>query len=144
MVPGHEIVGRVTKVGADVTKFAVGDIAGVGCFVDSCRACDPCRRDLEQFCQNGAAFTYNRTEMDRKTQTYGGYSTEIVVKERYALKVPAGLELAAAAPLLCAGITTYSPLRAVEVRARQARRRRGARRPRSHGREARGRRWAPR
>ncbi len=111
MVPGHEIVGKVTKVGADVSKFAVGDLAGVGCFVDSCHACEPCLRHLEQFCLKGAAFTYNGTEMDRKTPTYGGYSTEIVVAERYTLKVPPGLELAAAAPLLCAGITTYSPLK---------------------------------
>jgi len=111
MVPGHEIVGRVTKVGAGVTKFTVGDLAGVGCFVDSCGACDPCRRGREQFCLAGAAFTYNGTEMDRKTPTYGGYSREVVVKERYTLKIPAGLDLAAAAPLLCAGITTYSPLR---------------------------------
>ena len=111
MVPGHEIVGRVTKVGAGVTKFKTGDLAGVGCFVDSCQACDPCRRGLEQFCLSGAAFTYNSTEMDRQTPTYGGYSTEIVVKERYTLKVPPGLDPAAAAPLLCAGITTYSPLR---------------------------------
>jgi uncharacterized zinc-type alcohol dehydrogenase-like protein len=111
MVPGHEIVGKVTKVGAKVTKFSAGDLAGVGCFVDSCLACDPCRRDLEQFCQKGAAYTYNGTEMDRKTPTYGGYSTRIVVKERFTLKVPASLDLAAAAPLLCAGITTYSPLR---------------------------------
>jgi uncharacterized zinc-type alcohol dehydrogenase-like protein len=111
MVPGHEIVGKVSRVGAAVTKFRAGDIAGVGCFVDSCLACDPCRRDLEQFCLNGAAFTYNGTEMDRKTQTYGGYSQRVVVKERFALKVPSGLDPAAAAPLLCAGITTYSPLR---------------------------------
>ena len=111
MVPGHEIVGRVTKVGADVSKFAVGDTAGVGCFVDSCHECEPCLRHHEQFCQKGAAFTYNGTEMDRKTPTYGGYSTQIVVTERYALKVPSGLDLAAAAPLLCAGITTYSPLK---------------------------------
>jgi uncharacterized zinc-type alcohol dehydrogenase-like protein len=111
MVPGHEIVGKVTRVGANVTRFAVGDLAGVGCFVDSCLACDPCHRRLEQFCLTGAAFTYNGTEMDRKTPTYGGYSTEIVVKERFTLKVPSGLDLAAAAPLLCAGITTYSPLR---------------------------------
>ena len=111
MVPGHEIVGKVTKVGADVSKLAVGDLAGVGCFVDSCRECEPCLRHHEQFCQKGAAFTYNGTEMDRKTPTYGGYSTEVVVAERYTLKVPPGLELAAAAPLLCAGITTYSPLR---------------------------------
>jgi uncharacterized zinc-type alcohol dehydrogenase-like protein len=111
MVPGHEIVGRVSRTGASVRKFKAGDLAGVGCFVDSCLACDPCKRDLEQFCLNGAAFTYNGTEMDRKTPTYGGYSQRIVVKERFALKVPAGLDLAAAAPLLCAGITTYSPLR---------------------------------
>ncbi|MFI5181907.1 MAG: NAD(P)-dependent alcohol dehydrogenase [Thermoanaerobaculia bacterium] len=111
MVPGHEILGRVTKVGDKVTKFAVGDLAGVGCFVDSCLACDPCKRNLEQFCLKGAAFTYNGTEMDRKTPTYGGYSTEIVVTERFTLKIPSGLGLAAAAPLLCAGITTYSPLR---------------------------------
>ena len=111
MVPGHEIVGRVSRTGASVSKFKAGDLAGVGCFVDSCLACDPCGRDLEQFCLRGAAFTYNGTEMDRKTPTYGGYSQRIVVKERFALKVPAGLDLAAAAPLLCAGITTYSPLR---------------------------------
>jgi len=111
MVPGHEIVGRVTKVGASVSRFKVGDLAGVGCMVDSCLACDPCKRDLEQFCQKGAAFTYNGTEMDRKTPTYGGYSTQVVVTERFTLKVPTGLDLASAAPLLCAGITTYSPLR---------------------------------
>ncbi|XXF79644.1 NAD(P)-dependent alcohol dehydrogenase [Myxococcaceae bacterium GXIMD 01537] len=111
MVPGHEIVGRVTQVGASVTRFKVGDLAGVGCMVDSCRECEPCRDDTEQFCEKGAAFTYNSTEMDRKTPTYGGYSTETVVSERFAVKVPAGLDLAGAAPLLCAGITTYSPLR---------------------------------
>ena len=111
MVPGHEIVGRVKQVGKQVTKFEVGDTAGVGCFVDSCRECDPCRRGLEQFCEKGAAFTYNGTEMDRTTPTYGGYSSQIVVADRYALKVPAGLDPARAAPLLCAGITTYSPLR---------------------------------
>ena len=111
MVPGHEIVGRVSRTGASVSKFKAGDLAGIGCFVDSCLACDPCRRNLEQFCLDGAAFTYNSTEMDRKTPTYGGYSQRIVVKERFALKVPTGLELAGVAPLLCAGITTYSPLR---------------------------------
>jgi uncharacterized zinc-type alcohol dehydrogenase-like protein len=111
MVPGHEIVGRVKQVGKQVTRFKVGDTAGVGCFVDSCGECDPCRRGLEQFCEKGAAFTYNGTEMDRATPTYGGYSSQIVVKERYALNVPAGLDPARAAPLLCAGITTYSPLR---------------------------------
>ncbi len=111
MVPGHEIVGRVKQVGAHVTKFKPGDMAGVGCMVNSCRDCDPCRRDLEQFCLKGAAFTYNGTEMDRKTPTYGGYSTQVVVDERFTLKVPDGLDPAGVAPLLCAGITTYSPLR---------------------------------
>jgi len=111
MVPGHEIVGRVTQVGASVTRLAVGDIAGVGCLVDSCRACAPCHQHLEQFCATGAAMTYNGTEMDRKTPTYGGYSSHVVVTEHFALKVPAGLDPAGAAPLLCAGITTYSPLR---------------------------------
>ena len=111
MVPGHEIIGRVTQVGAGVTRFKAGDLVGVGCMVDSCRACDSCRRDLEQFCQKGAAFTYNGTEMDRSTPTYGGYSTRVVVADRFVLKIPAGLDPAGAAPLLCAGITTYSPLR---------------------------------
>ena len=111
MVPGHEIVGRVTRVGSEVTKFRAGDVAGVGCLVDSCRACGPCSEGLEQFCEKGNAPTYNGTEMDRKTPTYGGYSTQIVVDERYVLRIPTGLDPAAAAPLLCAGITTYSPLR---------------------------------
>ncbi len=111
MVPGHEIVGRVARVGAEVSGFRPGDLAGVGCFVDSCLACDPCRRDLEQFCLKGAAFTYNSTEMDRRTPTYGGYSRRVVVRDRFVLKVPGSLELSQAAPLLCAGITTYSPLR---------------------------------
>jgi alcohol dehydrogenase (NADP+) len=111
MVPGHEIVGRVRQVGREVTRFRPGELAGVGCFVDSCRQCDSCRSGLEQFCENGAAFTYNSTEMDRKTVTQGGYSTRIVVAEPYVLRVPAGLDPARAAPLLCAGITTYSPLR---------------------------------
>ena len=111
MVPGHEIVGRVAAVGDRVERFAVGDLAGVGCLVDSCGECDTCKRGLEQFCARGAAATYNSTEMDRKTRTYGGYSKNVVVKEGFALKIPAGLDPAAAAPLLCAGITTYSPLR---------------------------------
>ncbi len=111
MVPGHEIVGSVTRVGASVTRFRPGDLAGVGCLVDSCRTCDACARDLEQFCRNGAAFTYNGTEMDRTTPTYGGYSTAVVVDEAFVLKVPETLDPAGAAPLLCAGITTYSPLR---------------------------------
>ncbi len=111
MVPGHEIVGRVTAVGAAVTKLAVGELAGVGCLVDSCRTCRPCTDDLEQFCAVGAAMTYNGTEMDRTTPTFGGYSTQIVVDERFTLRIPPGLDPAATAPLLCAGITTYSPLR---------------------------------
>jgi uncharacterized zinc-type alcohol dehydrogenase-like protein len=110
MVPGHEIVGRVSRVGAEATKFAIGDLAGVGCFVDSCRTCDSCGEGFEQFCEKSPAFTYNSTEMDRSTPTQGGYSTQIVVDERYALRVPAGLDPAGAAPLLCAGVTTYSPL----------------------------------
>jgi uncharacterized zinc-type alcohol dehydrogenase-like protein len=115
MVPGHEIVGRVRAVGAKVTKLAVGELAGVGCMVDSCRACAPCRRDMEQFCEKGCAFTYNGTEMDRKTPTYGGYSTALVVDERFALRVPATIDPAQAAPLLCAGVTTWSPLRRWKV-----------------------------
>jgi uncharacterized zinc-type alcohol dehydrogenase-like protein len=111
MVPGHEVVGRVRQVGNEVSRFKSGDLVGVGCMVDSCRVCDPCRRGLEQFCEKVPAFTYNGTEMDRTTVTYGGYSTEIVVSEKFVLKIPAGLDPAGAAPLLCAGITTYSPLR---------------------------------
>jgi alcohol dehydrogenase (NADP+) len=111
MVPGHEIVGRVARVGNQVKKLREGDLAGVGCMVDSCRVCECCRRDLEQFCQKQVAFTYNGTEMDRKTPTYGGYSSRIVVEERFTLKISPKLDLARAAPLLCAGITTYSPLR---------------------------------
>ena len=111
MVPGHEIVGRVTHVGSNVSKLKVGDMAGVGCFVDSCRICHSCSHHHEQFCEKGVAFTYNGTEMDRTTPTFGGYATHIVVAEAYALKVPASLDPAGAAPLLCAGITTYSPLR---------------------------------
>ncbi|HEX7553555.1 MAG TPA: alcohol dehydrogenase catalytic domain-containing protein, partial [Geothrix sp.] len=111
MVPGHEIVGKVTAVGAHVKGFKVGDLAGVGCMVDSCRTCPSCQRHLEQFCEKGAAFSYNGTEMDRKTLTYGGYSSSIVTDEAFVLKISPKLDLAAAAPLLCAGITTYSPLR---------------------------------
>jgi uncharacterized zinc-type alcohol dehydrogenase-like protein len=111
MVPGHEIVGRVTRVGAKVAGFKPGDLAGVGCMVDSCRTCDPCRRDLQQFCQKGAAFTYNSTEMDRRTPTYGGYSKQYVCDEAFTLRLSPSLDLAGAAPLLCAGITTWSPLR---------------------------------
>jgi len=101
----------VQKVGAEVTKLKVGDLAGVGCMVDSCRTCSSCAHGDEQFCESGAAFTYNSTEMDRKTPTYGGYSTHVVVTEHFVVKVPAGLDLSTAAPLLCAGVTTWSPLR---------------------------------
>jgi uncharacterized zinc-type alcohol dehydrogenase-like protein len=111
IVPGHEIAGVVSKVGDKVSKYKVGDHVGVGCFVDSCRSCQPCESHLEQFCQKQSAFTYNGTEMDRKTPTQGGYSDKIVVDENYILKIPANLPLDAAAPLLCAGITLYSPLR---------------------------------
>jgi uncharacterized zinc-type alcohol dehydrogenase-like protein len=111
MVPGHEIIGRVTRVGRGVTKFKLGDLAGVGCMVDSCGKCEPCHRGTEQFCSQGSAFTYNSTEMDRTTPTYGGYSTHLVVRESFALRIPAGMDPAGTAPLLCAGITTYSPLR---------------------------------
>ncbi|HET8733531.1 MAG TPA: NAD(P)-dependent alcohol dehydrogenase, partial [Anaeromyxobacteraceae bacterium] len=117
MVPGHEIVGRVTQVGPEVKRFKVGDRVGVGCMVDSCRTCPSCQKDLEQFCQKQAAYTYNGTEMDRKTPTYGGYSTDVVVRERFVVSIPAGLDPAGAAPLLCAGITTYSPLRHWNVKA---------------------------
>jgi uncharacterized zinc-type alcohol dehydrogenase-like protein len=111
MVPGHEMVGTVSRVGAAVKKFKVGDRAGVGCMVDSCRTCESCKQDLEQFCQKGAAFSYNGTEMDRKTPTFGGYSKQVVVTEAFALRLSPKLDLAATAPLLCAGITTWSPLR---------------------------------
>jgi uncharacterized zinc-type alcohol dehydrogenase-like protein len=111
LVPGHEIVGRVTQVGDAVTKFKVGDIAGIGCFIDSCRECKNCKDGFEQFCVKGAAFTYAGTYMDRETPTYGGYSDKYVIDENYALKVPEQGDLAGVAPLMCAGITTYSPLR---------------------------------
>jgi len=111
MVPGHEIVGRVIKTGDHVKKFKPGDLAGVGCLVDSCRVCDNCKEGLEQYCTNGASQTYNGYEQDRKTPTYGGYSNVIVTNEDFVLKVSDKLKLEAVAPLLCAGITTYSPLR---------------------------------
>lgn len=111
MVPGHEIVGRVTKVGDKVTKFKAGDLAAVGCLVDSCRHCGNCKDGLEQYCENGSSGTYNSYEQDKKTPTYGGYSSMIVTDEKFVLKVSDKLPLANVAPLLCAGITTYSPLR---------------------------------
>jgi uncharacterized zinc-type alcohol dehydrogenase-like protein len=115
MVPGHEIVGRVAQVGDQVTNFKTGDLAGIGCFVDSCRVCPPCTGGFEQYCVKGAAFTYNGTEMDRTTPTYGGYSNKYVIDQKYALKVNATGDVAGVAPLLCAGITTYSPLKRFNV-----------------------------
>ncbi len=108
-VPGHEIIGRATSVGAQVQKFKVGDTVGVGCMVDSCRTCANCKEDLEQFCDN-TVFTYNSPDKHTNGITYGGYSERIVVDEAFVLKVPPNLDLAATAPLLCAGITTYSPM----------------------------------
>ncbi|MET9432720.1 NAD(P)-dependent alcohol dehydrogenase [Streptomyces sp. NPDC006551] len=109
MVPGHEIAGIVTEVGAGVSTYAVGDRVGVGCFVDSCRECEYCRQGLEQYCVKGSTGTYNALDKNGEP-TYGGYSTHIVVDENYVLRIPDGLSLDVAAPLLCAGITLYSPL----------------------------------
>ena len=111
MVPGHEIVGRVAEVGAHVTRFQAGQTVGVGCFVDSCRACEPCRAGEEQYCDQGMTGTYNSRERDTREPTYGGYATRITVNEDYVLRIPESLPLDRAAPLLCAGITTYSPLK---------------------------------
>ena len=110
-LPGHEIVGRVTRVGEGVQTFEAGDLVGVGCIVDSCRSCRSCREGLEQYCEVGMTGTYNGPEQGTGANTYGGYSNTIVVDEAYVLRVPEGLDPAAAAPLLCAGITTYSPMR---------------------------------
>jgi len=110
MVPGHEIVGTVTRIGSAVETFKVGERAGVGCFVDSCRTCAACREGSEQYCEAGMLLTYNGRDKDGQP-TQGGYSTQIVVNEKYVLRIPASLSSAGAAPLLCAGITTYSPLR---------------------------------
>ncbi|HEX7341031.1 MAG TPA: NAD(P)-dependent alcohol dehydrogenase [Rhodanobacteraceae bacterium] len=125
MVPGHEIVGHVSAIGGEVNRWKVGDVVGVGCFVDSCRHCDACREGDEQFCVEGMTATYNSYErvdgkVDRTRPTHGGYSTRIVVDENYVLRVPAGIPLERAAPLLCAGITTYSPLRRFGVKAGDA------------------------
>jgi alcohol dehydrogenase (NADP+) len=111
VVPGHEIVGTVTEVGANVTKFKVGDLAGVGVFVDSCRSCDCCKNSLEQYCDEGMTPTYNGYYRDGTTPTFGGYSAKYVIDEKYALHIPFTSNLEGVAPLLCAGITTYSPLR---------------------------------
>lgn len=111
MVPGHEIVGTVTQVGTEVTKWIVGDTVGVGVFVDSCRKCDPCKNGEEQYCEQGMTGTYNAIARDGVSVTYGGYSTQITMDQDYVVRIPAGISLEGAAPLLCAGITTYSPLR---------------------------------
>ncbi len=118
MVPGHEIVGRVTAVGNHVKKFKVGDLAGVGCLVDSCQTCEQCKEGEEQFCEAGSVGTYNSREYDG-TPTYGGYSKQVVVNEKFVLHVSEKLDIKAVAPLLCAGITTYSPLRYWKVGAGQ-------------------------
>ncbi|MBB5045306.1 putative zinc-type alcohol dehydrogenase-like protein [Rhodopseudomonas rhenobacensis] len=111
MVPGHEIVGRVKAVGAHVKRLKIGDLAGVGCMVDSCRHCAPCEAGLEQYCVEGATWTYNAHERGSQQLTFGGYSEAIVSDERFVVKIPPTMDLKAVAPLLCAGITTYSPLR---------------------------------
>ena len=110
MVPGHEIVGKVISVGSNVSKFKIGDLAGVGVMVDSCKTCHTCKRDLEQYCEDGFTGTYNSKERNSDELTKGGYSTQIVVDEHYTFHISEKLNLAAVAPLLCAGITTYSPL----------------------------------
>jgi uncharacterized zinc-type alcohol dehydrogenase-like protein len=112
-MPGHEIIGRVTKIGNDVQKFKVGDLAGVGCMIDSCHECESCNEGLEQYCKNGFLATYNGNMRNpsKENLTYGGYSAVIVVREDFVLRIPPNLNVAAAAPLLCAGITTYSPMR---------------------------------
>ena len=111
MVPGHEIVGKVTEIGSQVSKFKVGELIGVGVFIDSCRKCASCNAGLEQYCVEGMTGTYNTLERDGKTVAYGGYSNKFVIDEDYAVHIPANLDLAGVAPLMCAGITLYSPLK---------------------------------
>jgi uncharacterized zinc-type alcohol dehydrogenase-like protein len=115
VVPGHEIVGRVTRVGKSVKKFKAGDAVAVGCMVDSCRKCESCKAGDEHLCERGTTFTYNSEDKKSGGMTYGGYSESVVVDQDFVLRVPKNLDLAAAAPLLCAGITTYSPLRLHKV-----------------------------
>ena len=116
MVPGHEIVGKVVKVGQAVTRYKIGDAVGVGCFVDSCRQCSPCQQKLEQFCDKGMVETYNGHEKNTNKITYGGYSSKIIVDENYVMSIPSNIPLDKAAPLLCAGITTFSPLHHWDVK----------------------------
>ncbi len=115
MVPGHEIIGRVVGVGSQVTRFKLGDPVGIGCMVDSCQHCTPCKKGLEQYCEEVATFTYNSIDRHDNAPTYGGYSDKIVVSDKFVVKIPEGLDMKGAAPLLCAGITTYSPLRHWQV-----------------------------
>ena len=117
MVPGHEIVGKVIKIGKEVNKFKIGDIAGVGVMVDSCRQCKPCVAFMEQYCAEGMTGTYNNYERDKATLAQGGYSTQIVCDERWVYQISDKLDLVGVAPLLCAGITTYSPLKFADVKA---------------------------
>ncbi|WP_077530694.1 NAD(P)-dependent alcohol dehydrogenase [Vreelandella utahensis] len=117
LVPGHEIVGRVTAVGDQVKGYSVGDRVGVGCMVDSCRECEACKDGLEQYCLDGMTPTYNGEDRHDGSVTFGGYSEKVVVSERFVVSIPEKLEMAHAAPLLCAGITTYSPLRHYGVKA---------------------------
>lgn len=111
IVPGHEVIGRVVSVGDSVTKFKAGDLAGIGCMVDSCRKCHPCQQGLEQYCEEGNVQTYNGHDRHDHQPTYGGYSQTIIASEAFVLHIPQGIDLKSAAPLLCAGITTWSPLR---------------------------------
>jgi uncharacterized zinc-type alcohol dehydrogenase-like protein len=120
MVPGHEIVGHVASKGSAVTKWEVGDTVGVGVIVDSCRQCGPCKAGEEVYCEKRASYTYNGYEQDGRTPTYGGYSTRITVDQDYLLRIPKGIPLNRAGPLMCAGITTYSPLRHFGVKEGQA------------------------
>ena len=115
VVPGHEIVGRVRAVGSAVQKYQPGDLVGVGCMVDSCRECAPCQHHLEQYCENGATYTYNSHDRHDGQPTYGGYAQSITVSDAFVLKVPENLDIKAVPPLLCAGITTWSPLRHWQV-----------------------------
>ena len=115
IVPGHEIIGRVVSVGPDVTGFKPGDPVGVGCMVDSCRHCAACEKGLEQYCEELPTYTYNGVDRHDQMPTYGGYSEKILVSDKFVLKIPDGLDLKGAAPLLCAGITTWSPLRHWQV-----------------------------
>ena len=117
VVPGHEIIGRVINVGNKVAKYKTGDLVGVGCMVDSCKHCSSCKDDLEQYCENKATYTYNSADKISGGFTYGGYSDKIVVKESFVLNIPENIDAAAAAPLLCAGITTWSPLKHWKVKA---------------------------